>query len=166
MDTIGLFYGSTTGNTQEMAELIAEKMANPVELKDVADCSPEDLLAYDKLILGCPTWGEGDLQDDWDAFLPGVEDLDLSGKTIAIFGLGDADGYLDTFVDALGTIYEKVKACGATVVGSWPTDDYSFDESTSVIDGEFVGLVLDVDNESEKSEERIDGWVELISPSF
>ncbi|PID78991.1 flavodoxin [bacterium DOLJORAL78_65_58] len=166
METIGLFFGSTTGNTQDMAELIAEKMPNPVELKDVADCSPEDMLSYSGLILGMSTWGEGELQDDWEDFLPDMEDLDLSGKTVALFGLGDSDGYQETFVDALGIVYEKVVACGAKVVGSWPTDGYSFDGSAAVVDGKFAGLVLDVDNEGHKSEERITAWVEQISSSF
>lgn len=166
METIGLFYGSTTGNTQDMADRIAEKMPNEVDLKDVADCSGEDLLEYSHLILGMSTWDEGELQDDWEDFFEGMDDLDLSGKTVALFGLGDADGYQDTFVDALGIVYNKVIENGGTVVGQWPTDDYSFDGSGAVVDGKFVGLVLDVDNEDDKSDDRIEEWVELIKPSF
>lgn len=110
--------------------------------------------------------GWSDLQDDWDTYFPNLEKTDFSTKTVALFGLGDQEEYNENFLDAMGTIYEQVVKNGAKVVGSWPTDGYEFDESTAIIDGEFVGLALDEDNQEELSDERVTRWIEQISPYF
>ena len=52
------------------------------------------------------------------------------------------------------------------MIGAVSTDGYTFDESTSVVDGKFVGLALDEDNESDKTDERIAAWVDEIKPSL
>ena len=52
-----------------------------------------------------------------------------------------------------GILFEKFSAKGANIVGAVSTDGYSFDESEAVKDGKFVGLALDADNESDKTEE-------------
>ena len=44
-----------------------------------------------------------------------MDDLDLSGKKVAVFGLGDQEAYPDTFVDGLGILANKVK-CEPTAV--------------------------------------------------
>ena len=64
----------------------------------------------------------------------------------------------------MGQLYEAAKAAGANIVGAVSTDGYTFDESTAVVDGKFVGLALDEDNESDKTDERIAAWVEEIKP--
>ena len=88
--------------------------------------------------------------------------MDLSGKTVALFGLGDAYGYSGEFVNALGTLYRKVVERGATVVGAWPTDGYDFEESNAVVDDQFVGLVIDEDNEADLSDDRVARWADSI----
>ncbi|MFV0346597.1 MAG: flavodoxin [Bacteroidales bacterium] len=160
MSKIGVFYGTSTGNTENVAESIAEKLGGTTY--DVAD-SPTDAIAEcDVLIFGTSTLGIGDLQDDWDDFLPKLEGSDLSGKTVAIFGLGDADSYPDSFVDGIGIIYKAVKDKGCKIVGAVSTDGYDYDESIAEVDGKFVGLPLDEDNESDKTETRVDSWIESI----
>ena len=114
--------------------------------------------------MGVSTWGTGDLQDDWDAFDFGG--LKLSGKTVAIFGTGDAESYADSFCGAMGKLYDEVVKAGANVVGAVSVDGYKFDESEAVRGGKFVGLPLDADNESEKTEPRISAWIEQIKPHF
>ena len=104
------------------------------------------------------------MQDDWDAFDFGG--LKLSGKTVAIFGTGDAESYADSFCGAMGKLYDEVVKAGANVVGAVSVDGYKFDESEAVRDGKFVGLPLDADNESEKTEPRISAWIEQIKPYF
>ena len=105
MPTIGLFYGSTGGATAEIALRIQRHFEvhyqQPVEVLDIAEFVLEEMLDFDCLILGISTWNVGQLQKDWEAVFEEFETLDLSGKWIAVFGLGDQVGYPDTFVDAL-----------------------------------------------------------------
>jgi len=163
MAKIGLFYGTDTGNTRKVAKMMKKLFdEGDVELYNVSKATIEDVTQYDKLILGTPTLGDGELQDDWIPFLPKFDDIDLTGKTVAIYGLGDQEGYAHEFVDAMFFIYEKVKARGATIIGGWPTDDYEYDKSKAEVDGEFVGLVIDQDNQSDMTKERVEEWIEQI----
>ena len=161
---IGIVYGSSMGSTEDAAKLISEGLGLENELLNVANCDAAKLNGFDKLILGVSTWGTGDLQDDWDAFDFGG--LKLGGKTVAIFGTGDAEGYADSFCGAMGKLYDEVVKAGANVVGAVSTDGYSFEESEAVRDGKFIGLPLDADNESDKTETRILAWIEQIKPHF
>ena len=167
MQKIGLFYASSTGNTEDAAKIVKDKMSGfDIDLKNISDCVNDAMGEYDLLIFGISTWGEGDLQDDWEDYLNNLNEDNLTNKTVAMFGLGDQEEYCDNFLDAMGTIYDKVTQSGATVVGSWPTDSYDFEESSAVRDGEFVGLGLDEDNQDDLSDERIAQWIELITPYF
>lgn len=165
MADIRLFYGSTTGHTEHVADLIQRELGDDLtSVVDIGEASAEDLVSAEALILGTSTWNEGELQDDWQAFLSKMDQLDLSGKKVALFGLGDAADYTDEFVDGLGILYHKVKECGAEVVGSWPLEGYEFLDSTAIEDDHFVGLVIDEDNQPELTEERVHDWVEMIQP--
>lgn len=106
------------------------------------------------------------MQDDWYDGLKVIENADLSGKTVALFGCGDSESYPDTFVGGMSEIYNAVKQAGANVIGAVATDGYTFDDSESVVDGKFVGLALDEVNEDRKTDERIDDWVAEIKPSL
>ncbi len=171
MSKIGIFYGSTSGVTEELAEKIREEIGEDLcdlySMEEDFD-SADDLLAYDYLILGCSTWGAGEVQNDWrePLFDMEVEKPDFSGKTIAIFGPGDCEGHSKHFVGALGTLYDQFKALGAKLVGAVSTEDYSFEKSTSIRDGKFVGLALDEVNESDKTDDRIANWLELLKADF
>ncbi|MEA1955517.1 MAG: flavodoxin [Campylobacterota bacterium] len=167
MPKIGLFYASSTGNTEDVAQEIKEKFEGAdITLHNLGNATNDAMEQYDKLIFGISTWGEGDLQDDWEEFLPNLEELDCSDKTIAMFGLGDQEEYCDHYLDAMGTIYDVVIAKGTTVVGSWSVDGYDFDESTAVRNEEFVGLALDADNQDDLTSQRITDWIEQIKPYF
>lgn len=156
-------YGSSMGNTEEAANLIASKIGTD-DVFNIADADVDTINGYDKIILGSSTWGSGDLQDDWDSF--DFSKLELNGKTVAIFGLGDSSSYADTFCNAMAALYDKAVAAGAKVVGAVSTDGYNFDESDSVRNGKFVGLALDYDNESDKTEQRVSAWIDIIKPYF
>ena len=163
MKKTAIVYGSTTGNTEKAAIIISEAIGKEkVTLLNVSGISVSDIAACEVLIIGTSTWGYGDLQDDWDSFLPVLKKEDLSGKTIALFGTGDASAYSDTFVDAIGILYEELKNTGASFTGFCETDDYTFDGSKAVFNGKFAGLPLDEDNESEKTGTRISRWVASI----
>jgi len=160
MSKIAVFFGSTTGTCEALAGQVAAKLGTE-NLFSVTDLDEAKIAEYDVLVLGTSTWGDGDLQDDWYDGVEVLKGADLSGKKVAIFGCGDADSYPDTFCGAMGLLYEAVE--GATVIGMGvDTADYNFSDSAAVVDGVFVGLPLDDVNESDKTEARIDAWVEKV----
>ena len=171
MSKIGIFYGSTSGVTEEIAEKIRDEIgAERCDLYSMEEDfdDVDDLLKYDYLLLGCSTWGAGEVQNDWrePQFDMEVDKPDFSGKPIALFGPGDCQGHSKHFVGALGTLYDQFKALGARVVGAVSTDDYSFEKSPSIRDGKFVGLPLDEVNESDKTDRRIADWLALLRADF
>jgi len=175
MAEIGIFFGTDSGTTRLIAKKMAKKLGElagkPLNVNRIG---VEDMLAYDALILGTPSYGEGELPSEttgvkdgsWQEFLPQLLEYDLSGKVIALYGLGDQDKYGHRFANALYELYENLARRGATIVGAWSTDGYAFSESKSVIDDKFVGLVLDQSNQSLLTEERIDSWLEMIKPTL
>lgn len=168
MATIGIFYGSTEGNTERIVTEIQKQLGGDAVavLHNVNSATADDMQPYNNLILACPTWEIGQLQEDWESFVDELEDVDFAGKKVAYVGLGDADGYPDTFIDAPGIIHERIKDKGVTVVGQWPTDGYNFEASKSVYDGKFLGLVIDEDNQKELTAGRIEKWIAQIKPEL
>jgi flavodoxin I len=138
----------------------AELGSRSVDLHDVAAVNPEALEGYDALILGTSTLGCGELQDDWESFRSKFLALDLRGKRVALFGLGDQSDFCNTFVDGLGTLHAMAVDVGAEVVGSWDAvDDYEFGRSAAEVGGKFVGLVIDEENQPELTAGRVQRWV-------
>ena len=157
-------YGSSTGTCEAIANKIGTALG--AEVIDVQDMTASTIAAADNLILGTSTWGAGEVQDDWYDGIKVLQSADLSGKTIALFGCGDCESYGDTFVGGIGEIYDAIKDSGAHIIGQVPTEGYTFDDSTAVVDGRFVGLPLDDVNEDYKTDDRINAWIAQISPSL
>lgn len=177
MARIGIFFGSNTGNTRKIAKMIKKRFPDEDLFADplnVNKATPELVAGYDRLILGTPTLGEGALpgleadcqNESWAEFLPQLADVDFTGKTVAIYGLGDQEKYPDNFVDAMGELYDFVSERGARVVGAWPTDGYDFIASKAERDGVFIGLVQDLDNQKMLLEDRLESWLRLIATDF
>lgn len=164
MKQVGLFYGSDGGTTQEIAQKVADKLGD-CQVFDVASAKSTDLDAFENLILATPTYGAGDLQDDWDNFLSSLSEDSFAGKNVALLGLGDQDIYSDTFCSGISTIYEKASKKGK-IIGQTSTDGYTFDESAAVVNGKFVGLVIDEVNQEDLTDSRINAWVEELKKSF
>lgn len=168
---VGLFYGSSTGVTEYIADEIAAKwQAAGMETIDAQNIgyvkSLASLVEYDCLILGIPTWNIGELQDDWDIMLPQLDELDFTGKKVAIFGIGDQYGYPDNFLDAIGILGDKLRERGAELVGAWHDEHYEFSESLGFKDGKFVGLGIDEVNQAHLSGQRIEAWVAQLIREF
>ncbi|MBN2695445.1 flavodoxin [bacterium] len=156
-----LFWGSTTGNTRVVGESIAKKLDIPAY--DISGKSVlEKIKDANSVVFGLSTWGIGDLQSDWEDILEDLKKVDFSEKTIAIFGLGDQESYSTSFVDGMRTVYDVITKKGAKVVGKTSTEGYSFAESLSVIDGFFVGLAIDIENQDHLSDGRIDSWCKTL----
>lgn len=175
MANIGIFFGTDTGKTRKVAKLIYEQFGSDAdEPVNIGKASVNDLLAYDKLILGTPTLGEGELpgiqaqceSESWAEIIDELAGANLSGKVVALFGLGDQESYTDHFVDALGELYDAVADAGATIIGFWPNQGYQFRHSAALDQDHFVGLVLDQDNQSDLTADRIAQWSEQLKQQF
>ncbi len=154
-------YGSSTGTCEGIANDIASALG--VKAINVSDMTAEVIAEHDNLILGTSTWGAGEVQDDWYDGLNVIKAADMDGKTVALFGCGDSASYSDTFCGGMAEIYNAVKDKGANVIGMVDATDYSYDDSEAVIDGKFVGLALDNDNEQHKTAPRIEAWIKSLS---
>ncbi len=160
-----IIYGTSTGTCEDLASRIGAKLGVD-NIINVTDLDENVIAENDNLILGTSTWGAGEMQDDWYDGIKVIKSVDLSGKTVALFGCGDSGSYPDTFVGGMAEIYNAVKTAGANVIGAVSTEGYTFDDSESVVDGKFVGLALDEVNEDDKTDERINAWVEEIQPNL
>ncbi|MEL6899264.1 MAG: flavodoxin, partial [Planctomycetota bacterium] len=119
--------------------------------------------AFDFLLLGVSTWDIGEIQGSWGDKLEDLETLNLKGRKVAFFGLGDAFGYPHTFVDGIAILWESLQPSGCQLVGLWPRENYDFDESRAMHnETHLMGLALDEDNEPELTEERIEKWLQQL----
>lgn len=169
MSKVGLFFGTQTGTTQDIAERIQKELGGDsvVDLYDISGTDVTDLEKYDCIIVGCPTWDIGELQSDWEnVYENDLGKINFNGKKVAYFGAGDQYGYADNFQDAIGILEEKISALGGKTVGYWSIDGYEFDESKAVKNGKFVGLAIDETNQSELTDERIKAWATQLKQEF
>ena len=169
MAKIGMFWGSNNGNQEEAAGFLKDYLVEEgceIDEFNIASTDPKKMLEYDKLIIGCPTWNVGELQEDWEKVFEAYKKLDFSGKTAAFFGCGDQVGYSDNFLDAIGFLAKPFVENGGNLIGKWATEGYEFDASEALDGDEFLGLGLDNDNQEDESEERMIIWAELIRDDF
>jgi len=176
MAKIGLFFGTDTGKTRKVAKLIKKRYDDALMAKpqNVNRTEVADFMSYDYLILGTPTLADGLLPgmsadmdgESWEEFLPKLEGENFEGKIIAIFGLGDQVSYSMEFLNAVFFLHEFFEERGATMVGSWPIEGYEFEESLAVVDDEFLGLALDLDNQNALTEVRLNSWLASIADVF
>lgn len=166
--SIGIFYGSTTCYTEMAGEKIQQKLQSllgvSLDFHDIKDVSLSKTQGYDILLFGISTWDFGELQEDWESTWNDIASLDLSGKVVALFGLGDQLGYADWFQDALGMLHDEVIVLGCEMIGYWPNQDYDFIASKGLTEDKqfFVGLSLDDENQYDLSDDRIHQWCQQL----
>lgn len=163
MKKFGIYYGSATGTTREIAHKIARMLEVPdSDIHNVADTAPSSVGQYETLVLGTSTWGSGEIESDWYDFAAGLEAMDLEGKKIALFGCGD-ETMSDTFNDGVGLLYDRLKDTRACFIGEYDVDGYHFSHSKAVRpDGKAVGLLLDEVNHPELTPLRLRAWAGII----
>ena len=92
MSKVAVIYWSGTGNTQQMAEAVAEGAKGAgaeVSVFSVSEISADAAAAYDHLALGCPAMGGEVLEEsEFEPFFSELESS-LSGKKVVLFGSYD-----------------------------------------------------------------------------
>jgi flavodoxin I len=167
MKKTAIIYSYNSKNSGKVAEKIREEFGrDDIEAVNAEELNEDQFLAYDNLILSSPTWFDGELANYWDEFVPALENMDLSGKTIAIFGTGDQWGYPENFGDAVGLLAGIMQSRGAKIVGETSTNGYTFEKSKAVVNGKFIGLMIDEDNQGQLTDERVKNWVSKIRKEF
>jgi len=163
LDDVKMYYSTSTGNTETVAGYISSA-AGLASFDDIGDATDDEIKGADGLIVGAPTWHTGaDEQRSgtgWDDWLyDTLPNLDVTGKKVAIFGVGDQQSYGDNYCDAAGELYDLFTAAGAKVYGMTSQDGYDHVESKAVYDDKFCGLMCDEDNQYDMSEDRAKAWV-------
>tara|TARA_B100001121_G_C18406957_1_gene488234 strand:+ start:24 stop:548 length:525 start_codon:yes stop_codon:yes gene_type:complete len=161
--TVGIYYATTTGKTEDVADRLHNFISSAESPKDVSDV--DDLSEFeglDGIICGIPTWNTGADEERsgtaWDSILEDIGELSLSGKKVAIFGLGDSSTYTENYCDAMEELHSYFQKAGADMVGYVDKSAYTFEESKSIIGESFCGLPLDEDSESDLTDSRLETW--------
>jgi flavodoxin I len=113
-----IVFGSTMGTTRKMTDVVKNEMNASVffevEVKNAAEADPAGLSAYDVIVFGCSTWGDGVLQDDFEVFAERLKTVDLTGKKAAVFGPGESS--YSNFCKAVDILEDVLKSSGAEIV--------------------------------------------------
>lgn len=167
MNKTAIIYSYNTQKSKKVAEkVIAAFGENEIEAINAEELTKEDFEKYTNFILSAPTWFDGELPNYWDEFVPDLEEMDLSQKAFAIFGLGDQKGYPENYCDAIGLLAEILEECGATIVGHSSVNGYTYESSKAQRGDMFVGLPLDQENQARLTNERVQKWVEQLKNEF
>ena len=149
-DAVGIYYATTTSNTEAAAEWVKDLMVagsfvwllttvhphpdikpgDTTDIQEIGEANLSDLNAHEGLIVG----------------------------VLTVFGLGDSAGYGDNFSDAIEEIHDVFSSAGAKMIAYVPTEEYQFEASRAVRGGKFLGLPLDANNEDNLTEERVKAW--------
>jgi len=168
MNKTGIVYSFNSTKTAKAAEKIIDAFGPDFNIVQVnaEELTEELFLSFTNLILGVPTWFDGELPNYWDEFVPALEDLNLKGKTIAIYGLGNQVEYPENFGDAVGIMAELVQERGAKLIGFTSAEGYKYEFSRALIEDKFMGLLLDQETQPRQSKERIEKWVNDLKSQF
>jgi flavodoxin I len=162
-----LFYSNNSNKTKIVAKKIAAEFPKDLVENVIVEILTEDeFLSFDNYILGVPTWFDGELPSYWDEFLPAIEEMDLKGKTFAIFGLGDQKNYPENFVDGIGIMADILESRGGKIIGHTPTEGYTFESSSAIRDNKFMGLALDQENQARLTNDRLEHWINDLKVYF
>ena len=167
MNKTAIIYSFNTKKTGKVAERIRENFNDDqVEMVNAEEINEEVFMSFDQIIMGVATWFDGELPNFWDEFVPALDDLDLNGKKIALFGLGDQKGYPENFLDGMGVMAGILEEQGASLVGFTSIEGYEFESSKALRGEQFAGLAIDYENQGSMNKERIPAWVDQLKKEF
>ncbi|WP_027129240.1 flavodoxin [Fusobacterium perfoetens] len=166
MEKIGIFYGTTSGKTEAIADEIDFNLRkHDHEVFNVAD-GIDEIENFKNLILITPTYGVGELQKDWEDHSSQLKNMDFSGKKVALVGLGNQFTFGESFVEGMRKLYDIVIENHGEVIGFTSNEGYKYQESEAVIGNKFVGLALDETNQDNETPERVSVWIKEILKEF
>jgi flavodoxin I len=167
MNKIAIIYSFNTRKTGKIAEQIRDALGeDQVDMINAEEITGEQFMEFDRIIMGVATWFDGELPNYWDEFLPDLEELDLKGKKIALFGLGDQKGYPENFLDGMGIMAGILEQLGANLVGFTSIEGYAFEGSLAQRGDRFAGLAIDYENQGSMNKVRVAAWVEQLNQAF
>ena len=127
MSKIAVVYWSGTGNTEAMANKVAEgarAAGAEVEMHTAADFTAEQMDSFDAVAFGCPSMGAEELEDTEFAPMFSACESKLSGKKIALFGsYGWGDGEWMRNWEETCAADGAVLACESVICNDAPDDD-------------------------------------------
>ena len=163
MNKTAIIYSYNTKKTSKIATMIQEGFNDPaIEMLNAEEITADVFLSFDHIIMGVATWFDGELPNFWDEFVPDLEELDLKGKKIALFGLGDQKGYPENFLDGVGIMGELLEEQGVTLVGFTSSEGYEFESSRALRNDQFMGLAIDYENQGSMNKHRVAAWIEQL----
>jgi len=164
MKKIALIYSKNTVNTSKIAQKIYTSLNTSVTIEEIniEEADFEQFTKYDIMVMGAATWFDGELPNFWDEILPGLEDMNFSGKTLALFGLGNSVLYPENFLDAMGILANFFKARGANIIGYTSADGYVFEQSKAYENEKFCGLAVDMSLSTKQLDKQIDAWCKQV----
>jgi len=168
---VALFYAPKGGKVDCISRIITDKARKyQIDRMCVTEVSADKILEYDKIIFGNSSIYNGSnlavVDKNWKSFLNELQKIDLTGKKVAIFGLGNHLTYPAHFVDSIGYLANFLEERNAKIYGKVVDEGYEYRDSKALRDGFFMGLPLDEETESDKSEGRIDCWLEQLRKEF
>ena len=172
MSKVLLVFWPEKGNVETAADKMIRRIGQ-VEFRKVSviHVTANLLKEFDNWVIGGSTvgshvWEDADDSNRWFEFFKLLDDVDLTKKVVAFYGLGDQILYPHHFVDGLAVFQEEFEKRHAVIIGQWPVDGYQFSDSDGMAKKNFYGLALDEDRQPELTEERIDKWFAIIGKQF
>jgi flavodoxin I len=168
MARLGIFYGTSTGSTEDVADQIKDTFGDnadgPFDIDALEGSVKDTFEKYDAIICGTPTWNTGaDTERSgtgWDEiYYTAMPDLKIEGKHVAVFGCGDQVSYAENFADATGELHDVFQNLGGKMFGYTSQEGYEHEDSKSIRGDQFCGLLCDAVNQDELTSERVKTWV-------
>lgn len=91
-----------------------------------------------------------------------MQKLKLSGKKVAVFGLGDSVSYGENYADASGELHDTFQNLGCNMMGYTSQEGYEHTASKAIRGDQFCGLLCDNVNQEELTSGRVKNWVKQL----
>lgn len=164
MENIGIFYMSLKGRTEYVAHVINKKIKDSNLECDIFNIKEnyKNIEKYKKIIFLTPTYGAGKLPSEWNDVLEYLKTKDIENIKFALCGCGNEGFYAATFVNGIRDLYDFLKSKNAKIIGYTDRNDYNYMKSRGEINGELVGLGIDIMLSKEEIDFKIDKWLKKI----
>lgn len=169
--SVGVFFGTSTGGTEDAAYLVSAALgdvaSDPIDIDEAQGSVAAEFARFESLVVGTPTWNTGaDTERSgvgWDEiYYSEMQELNIAGKKVAVFGLGDSVSYAENYADATGELFDVFESLGCTMLGASSQEGYQHEASKAIRGDAFCGLLLDAVNEEDLTEERVGAWASRL----